>query len=74
MAKKVGGAVATIACERLQHRPLNVHDDVHLCEYVIFSFWRFFIAKDGFLLYYAESEMKAFESKHHFNIHPKVKL
>ena len=32
---------------------------------------KFFIAKDGFLLYYAESEMKAFESKHHFNIHPK---
>ena len=32
---------------------------------------RFFIAKDGFLLYYAESEKRAFESQHHFNIHPK---
>ena len=31
----------------------------------------FFIAKDGFLLYYAESEKRAFERQHHFNIHPK---
>ena len=32
---------------------------------------RFFIAKDGFFLYYPESEMKVFESQHHLNIHPK---
>ena len=33
---------------------------------------RFFIVKEGFLLYYNESESKAFERSHHFNIHPKV--
>ncbi|XP_019853711.1 PREDICTED: pleckstrin homology domain-containing family D member 1-like isoform X2 [Amphimedon queenslandica] len=32
---------------------------------------RFFIAKDCFLLYYAESECRAFQKDHHFNIHPK---
>ena len=33
---------------------------------------RFFIVKEGFLLYYPESENKAFERAHTFNIHPKV--
>jgi len=33
---------------------------------------RFFIVKEGFLLYYPESESKTFEKSHHFNIHPKV--
>lgn len=33
---------------------------------------RFFIVKEGFLLYYPESESKAFERAHTFNIHPKV--
>ncbi|KAM9708110.1 pleckstrin homology domain-containing family D member 1 isoform 3-T4 [Menidia menidia] len=32
---------------------------------------RFFIIKDSFLLYYAESEKKSFESNRYFNIHPK---
>ncbi|XP_068608356.1 pleckstrin homology domain-containing family D member 1 [Brachionichthys hirsutus] len=32
---------------------------------------RFFIVKDGFLLYYAESEKRSFESNSYFNIHPK---
>ena len=32
---------------------------------------KFFIVMDGFLLYYTESEMRSFESKHLFNIHPK---
>ncbi|KAM6960851.1 pleckstrin homology domain-containing family D member 1 [Aplochiton taeniatus] len=32
---------------------------------------RFFIIKDSFLLYYAESEKKSFESNRFFNIHPK---
>lgn len=32
---------------------------------------RFFVLKEGFLLYYAESEKKAFETKKYFNIHPK---
>nr|XP_020478515.1 pleckstrin homology domain-containing family D member 1 [Monopterus albus] len=32
---------------------------------------RFFIIKDGFLLYYAESEKKNFETNRYFNIHPK---
>ncbi|XP_034000240.1 pleckstrin homology domain-containing family D member 1 [Trematomus bernacchii] len=32
---------------------------------------RFFIIKDSFLLYYAESEKKSFESNRIFNIHPK---
>jgi hypothetical protein len=32
---------------------------------------RFFIVKEGFLLYYPESENKAFERAHTFNIHPK---
>lgn len=35
---------------------------------------RFFIVKEGFLLYYPESENKAFERAHTFNIHPKVSL
>ncbi|XP_029350167.1 pleckstrin homology domain-containing family D member 1 [Echeneis naucrates] len=32
---------------------------------------RFFIIKDSFLLYYAESEKKNFETNRFFNIHPK---
>uniref|UniRef100_A0A8C4EV17 Pleckstrin homology domain containing, family D (with coiled-coil domains) member 1 n=1 Tax=Dicentrarchus labrax TaxID=13489 RepID=A0A8C4EV17_DICLA len=32
---------------------------------------RFFIIKDSFLLYYAESEKKNFETNRYFNIHPK---
>uniref|UniRef100_A0A7N6ADQ7 PH domain-containing protein n=1 Tax=Anabas testudineus TaxID=64144 RepID=A0A7N6ADQ7_ANATE len=32
---------------------------------------RFFIIKDSFLLYYAESEKRSFESSRYFNIHPK---
>nr|XP_046269382.1 pleckstrin homology domain-containing family D member 1 [Scatophagus argus]XP_046269383.1 pleckstrin homology domain-containing family D member 1 [Scatophagus argus]XP_046269384.1 pleckstrin homology domain-containing family D member 1 [Scatophagus argus] len=32
---------------------------------------RFFIIKDSFLLYYAESEKKSFETNSYFNIHPK---
>ncbi|KAK5857942.1 hypothetical protein PBY51_011151 [Eleginops maclovinus] len=32
---------------------------------------RFFIIKDSFLLYYAESEKRSFESSRIFNIHPK---
>ncbi|XP_037550621.1 pleckstrin homology domain-containing family D member 1 [Nematolebias whitei] len=32
---------------------------------------RFFIIKDSFLLYYAESEKKSFETNRYFNIHPK---
>ncbi|XP_060939286.1 pleckstrin homology domain-containing family D member 1 [Limanda limanda] len=32
---------------------------------------RFFIIKDSFLLYYAESEKKSFDSNRYFNIHPK---
>ncbi|KAM6913005.1 pleckstrin homology domain-containing family D member 1 [Xenentodon cancila] len=32
---------------------------------------RFFIIKDSFLLYYAESEKRSFETNRYFNIHPK---
>eukprot|EP00057_Strongylocentrotus_purpuratus_P001691 XP_001200768.1 PREDICTED: pleckstrin homology domain-containing family D member 1 isoform X2 [Strongylocentrotus purpuratus] len=32
---------------------------------------RFFIIKEGFLLYYSESEKRDFERKQHFNMHPK---
>ncbi|XP_074660785.1 pleckstrin homology domain-containing family D member 1-like isoform X2 [Tubulanus polymorphus] len=32
---------------------------------------RFFVVKDGFLLYYADSEKKEAEKRRHFNIHPK---
>uniref|UniRef100_A0A7N8XK89 Pleckstrin homology domain containing, family D (with coiled-coil domains) member 1 n=1 Tax=Mastacembelus armatus TaxID=205130 RepID=A0A7N8XK89_9TELE len=32
---------------------------------------RFFIIKDSFLLYYAESEKRSFDSNRYFNIHPK---
>ncbi|KAI8487682.1 Pleckstrin y domain containing, D (with coiled-coil domains) member 1 [Branchiostoma belcheri] len=32
---------------------------------------RFFIIKEGFLLYYAEAEKKNFERRRQFNIHPK---
>ncbi|XP_077997110.1 pleckstrin homology domain-containing family D member 1-like isoform X2 [Glandiceps talaboti] len=32
---------------------------------------RFFMVKEGFLLYYPENEKKDFEKKRHFNIHPK---
>ncbi|KAG7249220.1 hypothetical protein CRUP_030230, partial [Coryphaenoides rupestris] len=32
---------------------------------------RFFIIKDSFLLYYAESERRSFETHRYFNIHPK---
>ncbi|CAH1792584.1 unnamed protein product [Owenia fusiformis] len=32
---------------------------------------RFFIIKDGFLLYYSDGEKKEFEKKRFFNIHPK---
>ncbi|XP_077586763.1 pleckstrin homology domain-containing family D member 1 [Stigmatopora nigra] len=32
---------------------------------------RFFVIKDSFLLYYAESEKRSFESSRMFNIHPK---
>uniref|UniRef100_A0A8D0G7P2 Pleckstrin homology and coiled-coil domain containing D1 n=1 Tax=Sphenodon punctatus TaxID=8508 RepID=A0A8D0G7P2_SPHPU len=32
---------------------------------------RFFIIKESFLLYYAESEKKSFETNKYFNIHPK---
>ena len=35
-------------------------------------FFRFFTVKEGFLLYYNDSESKLFEKSHHFNIHPKV--
>ncbi|XP_014674259.1 PREDICTED: pleckstrin homology domain-containing family D member 1-like [Priapulus caudatus] len=35
------------------------------------SFSQFFVVKDGFLLYYPESEKKDFERKRAFNIHPK---
>ena len=43
-------------------------------DYPFFTFLllRFFIIKDGFLLYYPENEKKDFEKKQHFNIHPKV--
>lgn len=40
---------------------------------VCMSASRFFIVKEGFLLYYPESESKAFERGHTFNIHPKVR-
>ena len=30
--------------------------------------------KEGFLLYYPESESKAFDRAHIFNIHPKVRV
>eukprot|EP00058_Branchiostoma_floridae_P019079 XP_002604568.1 hypothetical protein BRAFLDRAFT_79444 [Branchiostoma floridae] len=33
---------------------------------------RFFIVKEGFLLYYAEAEKKNFERRRQFNIHPKI--
>ncbi|KAM4625704.1 pleckstrin homology domain-containing family D member 1 [Polymixia lowei] len=33
---------------------------------------RFFIIKDSFLLYYAESERRNFETNRYFNIHPKA--
>lgn len=36
------------------------------------SVQRFFIIKDSFLLYYAESEKRNFETNRYFNIHPKV--
>lgn len=36
------------------------------------SVQRFFIIKDSFLLYYAESERRNFETNSYFNIHPKV--
>ncbi|XP_065920784.1 pleckstrin homology domain-containing family D member 1-like [Dysidea avara] len=32
---------------------------------------RFFIVKEGFLMYYSDNEGKAFDRSHHFNIHPK---
>ncbi|XP_041468371.1 pleckstrin homology domain-containing family D member 1-like isoform X2 [Lytechinus variegatus] len=32
---------------------------------------RFFIIKEGFLLYYSENEKRDFERKRHFNMHPK---
>jgi hypothetical protein len=32
---------------------------------------RFFVVKEGFLLYYSESEKKVFDKKGYFNIHPK---
>lgn len=35
--------------------------------------YRFFIIKESFLLYYAESEKKSFETNRYFNIHPKVR-
>lgn len=35
---------------------------------------RFFIIKDSFLLYYAESEKRNFETNRFFNIHPKVRI
>ena len=33
---------------------------------------RFFLIKDGFLMYYAEQEKKEFEKREFFNVHPKV--
>jgi hypothetical protein len=38
---------------------------------LFFSSFRFFIVKEGFLLYYSESEKKAFDKRGCFNIHPK---
>lgn len=38
-----------------------------------YYFCRFFTVKEGFLLYYNDSESKIFDKSHHFNIHPKVK-
>ena len=37
-----------------------------------FYIFRFFIIKEGFLLYYAENEKRDFERKRFFNMHPKV--
>ena len=39
--------------------------------YNFFFSFRFFIVKEGFLLYYSESEKKVFDKKGYFNIHPK---
>ena len=38
---------------------------------LIISCLRFFLVKDGFLLYYSEGEKKTFDKKKYFNIHPK---
>jgi len=37
-------------------------------------FYRFFVLKDSFLLYYGESEKKLFDDKRGINIHPKVNI
>lgn len=37
------------------------------------TYYRFFIIKESFLLYYSESEKKSFETNKYFNIHPKVR-
>lgn len=37
-------------------------------------FFRFFIIKDSFLLYYAENEKRNFDTNRYFNIHPKVSV
>ncbi|ESO82934.1 hypothetical protein LOTGIDRAFT_236877 [Lottia gigantea] len=36
-----------------------------------YIFSRFFMVKDGFLVYYSESEKKEFDKRLHFNVHPK---
>ena len=58
---------------RNQHTDDGLVDEETVREKTSFRMWqrRYFIAMDGFLLYYAESEMRAFEGKHLFNIHPK---
>jgi len=33
---------------------------------------RFFVVRDGFLLYYPEGERREFEKTHCLNLHPKV--
>lgn len=40
--------------------------------FIVSLLQRFFIIKDSFLLYYAESEKRNFETNRYFNIHPKV--
>lgn len=34
--------------------------------------YRFFLVKDGFLMYYDVNEKKDYERRDYFNIHPKV--
>ena len=39
---------------------------------IMVGYFRFFIVKEGFLMYYSDNEEKQFDRSHHFNIHPKV--